>query len=69
MLDGLGTNATLTNASGTTSCALPTGRPFIVSDRTSLAPRASVTFQLHFANPTKAAIIYTPAVLAGVDAR
>jgi hypothetical protein len=69
VLDGVSTNATLANASGTTSCALPAGRPFIVSDRTSLGPKASVTFQLHFSNPTKAAITYTPVVLAGVDAR
>lgn len=69
VLDGLSTNATLTNASGTTSCALPAGRPFVISDRTSLGPEASVTLQLHFSNPTKAAITYTPVVLAGAAAR
>ena len=69
VLDGLSNNATLTNGSGTTSCALPAGRPYVTSARTALAPHASVTFQLHFSNPTKAAITYTPVVLAGVDAR
>jgi len=69
VLDGLSTNATLANASGTTSCALPAGRPFLASERTSLDPGATVTFQLHFTNPTKAAITYTPVVLAGLDAR
>jgi hypothetical protein len=69
VLDGLSSNATLTNASGTTSCALPAGRPLIGSDRGSLAPGATITFQLHFTNPTKAGITYTPVVLAGVDTR
>jgi hypothetical protein len=69
VLDGLSSNATLTNASGTTNCAVPAGRALIASDRTTLAPRASVVFQLHFSNPTKAAITYTPVVLAGLDAR
>lgn len=68
-LDGLGTNATLTNASGTTSCALPAGRPFVASPRVSLDPGATITLQLHFTNPTKAPITYTPVVLAGLDAR
>jgi hypothetical protein len=69
VLDGLSTNATLANGSGATSCALPAGRPFLASDRKSLDPGATITFQLHFTNPSKAAITFTPVVLSGLDAR
>lgn len=69
VLDGLGSNATLANASGTTTCVVPAGRPSITSDRTALAPRASLTFQSQFSNPTEAAITYTPVVLADAGDR
>jgi len=69
VLDGLGSNAILANASGKTACVVPGGRPLITSDRTTLAPRASLVFQLQFSNPTKAAITYTPVVLAGAGDR
>ncbi len=69
VLDDLGSNATLANASGKTACLVPGGRPLITSDRTTLAPQASVVFQLQFSNPTKAAIAYTPVVLAGAGDR
>ena len=69
VLDGLGSNATLSNASGKTACVIPGGRPLLTSDRTALAPRTSLVFQLQFSNPTKAAITYTPVVLAGAGDR
>ena len=69
VLDGLGSNAILANASGKTACVVPGGRPLITSDRTTLAPRASLVFQLQFSNPTTAAITYTPVVLAGAGDR
>ena len=69
VLDGLGSNAILANASGKTACVVPGVLPLITSDRTTLAPRASLVFQLQFSNPTKAAITYTPVVLAGAGDR
>ena len=37
VLDGLGSNAILANASGKTACVVLGGRPLITSDRTTLA--------------------------------
>jgi len=64
VLDNLSANATLYQPSGTTSCSIPTGSPY-VSAAGSLAPGATVTLSLQFTNPTKAAITYAPRVLAG----
>lgn len=58
------TNATLFNATGTTSFATPLGSPY-VSANVNLALGQSVSFALQLTNPTKAAITYTTRVLAG----
>jgi len=63
VLDNLSSNATLYNASGTTSVQLPAGSPY--ANTGSLAPGASVTFTIQFTDPAKTAISYTPRVLAG----
>jgi hypothetical protein len=65
VLDNLSTNASLFNASGTTSCAAPLGSPYIITSTASLAPGATVSAVLQFANPTKAATTYATRVLAG----
>ena len=69
VLDNLSPNATLFNATGTTSCAAPAGRPFVASSATSLAPGATLSFVLQFTNPTRQAITYNTRVLAADAAR
>jgi len=69
VLDSLSSNATLFNASGTTSCAAPLGNPYINLGAASLAPGSSVSVALQFTNPTKAATSYTTRVLVGSGAR
>jgi len=64
-LDSLSANAILYNGSGKTSCASPLGIPYINVSTTGLNPGASFSIVLQFTNPTKAAITYTPRVLAG----
>jgi hypothetical protein len=66
-LDGLSANATLNGALGFTSTAAPAGSPLAsvnVGSDNLLTPGESVTVTLQFANPTRAAITYTPRVLA-----
>jgi hypothetical protein len=65
VFDGLGSNASLANGSGTTSCNPPTS-PYITAVTSgSLAAGQSATVQLQFANPSKAGITYNTRVLAG----
>lgn len=64
VLDELSGNATLSNSSGVTVCATPSGRPFIVTSA-GLNPGASTSIVLQFADPAKMAITYVTRVLAG----
>lgn len=59
-LDGLSTNATLSNATGTTAVQ---SKPYITVSAGNLAAGASVNVTLLFTNPTSAAISYTTRVL------
>jgi hypothetical protein len=68
VLDSLSSNATLYSPSGTTACATPAGSPFI-NWLSSLAPGASASIVLQFADPSKAAITYATRVLAGTGGR
>jgi hypothetical protein len=68
VLDGLSSNATLFNPTGTTACATPAGSPFI-NWLSSLAPGASASIVLQFTNPTKAGITYATRVLSGSGGR
>jgi uncharacterized repeat protein (TIGR01451 family) len=68
VLDNLSSNAILSNASGSTSCASPLASPFL-SVAGPLNPGASVSVVLQFNDPTKAGISYTTRVLAGTGQR
>lgn len=63
VLDGLSANATLQNPGGITSCAAPSGSPYVVLP--TMAPGQTVTLTLQFQNPTQGAIGYQLRVLAG----
>jgi pimeloyl-ACP methyl ester carboxylesterase len=69
VLDSLSSNASLYNASGSTSCAAPLGSPYINVSAASLVPGASVSVSLQFTDPTKATTTYNTRVLAGSGAR
>ncbi len=68
VLDSLSVNATLSNASGTTSVYTPAGSSFIAVPGATLAPGASASVTLLFNNPTNAAIIYSPRTLNSITA-
>jgi len=69
VLDNLSANATLFNATGTTSALFsPAGSPYINGNAT-LAPGQKISIALQFSDPTKAAITYTTRVLAGPGSR
>jgi hypothetical protein len=68
VLDGLSSNASLFNASGSTACAVPLGSPFL-NLAGPLNPGANVPVVLQFTNPTKAGIIYQTRILAGGGSR
>ncbi|MDB6172980.1 MAG: putative outer rane adhesin like protein [Chthoniobacteraceae bacterium] len=67
VLDSLSANATLPERAGNIISVAPTGSPYVqvVGPAGSLAPGASVSTVLGFANPTRAGITYTTRVLAG----
>jgi hypothetical protein len=69
-VDGLTSGATVTNATGATSCALPAGRPLIRSTDAPLwlAPGASFTATLTFTAPSNA-IRFEARVLSGSAGR
>lgn len=71
VLDNLSSNASLFNATGTTSFAAPAGSPYITQflSTGNLAPGQMASFSLQFTDPTRAAITYTTRVLAGTGAR
>ncbi len=65
-INGLSSNATLLNPSGKTSCALPSGTPYVTDGIGSLAPGATTQVLLYFSNTNLSqAITYTSRVLAG----
>ena len=68
VLDGLSTNATLFNPTGTTLLMLPAGSPYVDTGVT-LAPGQSVAIVLQFTNPSNDVITYEARVLAGAGAR
>jgi uncharacterized repeat protein (TIGR02543 family) len=69
VLDSLSSNATLFNATGTTSLlAPPAGSPYINAN-INLAAGQSVPIALQFTDPTKTAITYTTRVVAGPVSR
>ncbi len=66
-LDSLSVNATLVNATGTTSVYAPLTSSYItVPAGATLAPGASASVTLQFTNPTNAAITYTARVLNSI---
>ena len=68
ILTGL-TNATLANASGTTSAVLSAGRPYLDAGVGSLAAGASVSVTLSFTKNGAGSITYTVQVVAGPGSR
>jgi hypothetical protein len=69
VLDGLGSDASLFNATGSTDALFPpAGDPYI-SSNAGLAPGQSVSIALQFTDPTRATIGYTTRVLAGPGTR
>lgn len=65
VLDSLSATTSLTNATGTTSMALPTGSPYITASNGGLAANASVTVSLQFAVPAYGSISYVARTLSG----
>ncbi len=69
-LDNLSSNATLFNAAGLSSCAAPSGAPFInVNVGSGLAPGASANVVLQFTRTGSAPFTYSTRVLAGSGGR
>jgi hypothetical protein len=69
-LDNLSSNATLFNAAGATSCAAPSGSPYIgVNVGGGLAPGASASVVLQFTRTGSAGITYNTRVLGGSGGR
>lgn len=64
VLDTLSTNASVSNASGSTVCAVPMGSPYISVNGT-LNPGSAVSVVVQFADPSNAAISYALRILAG----
>jgi hypothetical protein len=67
-LQSLSPNASLVNATGTTQCALPAGRPYLSFGlfHGPLAARQTLSATLEFVNDSPSqAITYTPRILAG----
>jgi TM2 domain-containing membrane protein YozV len=68
----LSANAGLLGAAGKTSCVSPAQQPYIdlgVCPAGSLAPGQTVSVDLHFSNPTRTPITYSPMVVAELSAR
>ncbi|MCC8998926.1 MAG: hypothetical protein LM522_05420, partial [Candidatus Contendobacter sp.] len=68
VLDNLSSNATLANASGTTSCTTPAPSPYITVGSGPLNPSASLTVKLSFISNGQA-ITYNTRVLSGTGNR
>jgi hypothetical protein len=72
VVDALGSNATLFNATGTTACAAPSGRPYVnvsVGPDNLFGARERATVTLEFVNPSGQDVTYTARVLAGAGGR
>jgi phosphodiesterase/alkaline phosphatase D-like protein len=68
-LDSLSANATLSPSAGVTGATAPGGSPLALVDVGAdnvLSPGESVSIVLQFLNPSRAAITYSPRVLAGI---
>jgi hypothetical protein len=65
VLDYFDTSATVVNASGQTTCAVPVGSPYVsvTLSGNTLNPGQSATVTLELANPTNQAFNYTTRVL------
>jgi hypothetical protein len=69
-MNGLSSNATLFNQSGTTACSVNPGSPFMVLNAGSTwTSGQSLTVSVEFVDPTKTGITYTPRLLAGSSNR
>jgi hypothetical protein len=69
-LDNLSGNAALANAAGVTSCAAPSGSPYIaVNAGSALAPGASASVVLQFTHTGSAGITYNTRMLGGSGGR
>jgi hypothetical protein len=66
VLANLSSDATLTNATGTTACFKPLNSPFVTFATAGLAAGASKTVTLDYDDPTQGAIAFTPQVAQGV---
>ena len=72
VLDSLSSNATVVSPTGFTASQPPLGSPYVnvnIGSSNVLASGASATVVIQFNNPTRAAITYTPRVLAGSGPR
>jgi hypothetical protein len=65
VLDNLSSNTSLTNGTGMTVNNTPTGSPYILVSNGTLAPGASVSVSLQFANPAAGSITYTTRIITG----
>jgi hypothetical protein len=63
------TNATLTGATGLTSCEAPAGQPYVSLANTGLAPGVSSSTVLSFSDPANLGITYSAKVVAGAAER
>jgi len=64
-LDNLSSNASLSNKTGDTTTSLPAGKPYITVSTENLAPGASASVTLQFANPSAGSITYSDRPLVG----
>ena len=69
VLDGLSSNASLFNFTGTTDSLEPPVGSAYISVSVNLAPGQATSIQLQFTDPTKTAITYSTRVLAGPGSR
>jgi len=72
VLDNLSSNASAVSPTGTTGETTPIGSPYYnlnIGADNVLSSGESANITIQFTNPTKAAITYTPRVLAGPGAR
>ena len=68
VVDALSANATVVGSSGLTSAYAPLNRPYVLVPGGTVAPGATLTVTLQFANPSNGAITYTARVLNSVAA-
>jgi hypothetical protein len=69
VLDGLSANATLLNKTAVTILLAPAGSPYINVASGNMAPKAKVSVDLEFSDPSNATINYSTRVLAGTGSR